>query len=308
MVTAEVLAAQLVMDAIQASPIKLAHLAIRLPAVITRLKRLIVACEAMLDRITTTENRLLAGMALDIGITTGLVINPPVQVSAGKVLGKTSAPTTLTGLAERLMYLDNRGTPTIRIEKYANAAIAYIPGTRTGSFGWTTNPMDMKTNLQEMSGRVSNVELGLEKALAAAGVKPTDRVMLVGHSQGGLVAISAAERSKSGSFPYLVEKVVTFGSPVGSKYPERLPEVLSVENKSDLVPKLDLKSNPNSPNWLTLEGQMDGDPITAHLMESYREISAEIDKTGRAAAFVNFAEGSANVITYELSQGLDLRG
>lgn len=308
MVTAEVLAAQLVIDVAQASPIKLAHLAIRLPAVITRLRRLIVACEAMLDRITTTENRLLAGMALDIGITTGLVINPPVQISAAQVLGKTSAPATLTTLAERLMYLDNRGTPTIRIEKYANAAIVYLPGTRTGSFGWNSNPMDMKTNLQEMSGRVSNVEIGLEKALAAAGVKPTDRVMLVGHSQGGLVAISAAERSKTGKFPYLVDRVVTFGSPVGSNYPDFLPEILSLENKSDLVPKLDLKANPDVPNWLTLEGQVEGDPITAHLMESYREIATDIDQTGKASAFVNFAEGIATVSYFELTQGMDLRG
>jgi pimeloyl-ACP methyl ester carboxylesterase len=132
--------------------------------------------------------------------------------------------------------------------------------------------------------------------------------MLVGHSQGGLVAMSAAERSKSGKFPYFVEKVVTFGSPVGAKYPELLPEVLSVENKSDLVPKLDLKSNPDSPNWLTLEGQVEGDPITAHLMESYLQISSEIDQTGKASAFVNFAEGTATVTNYELSQGLDMRG
>lgn len=307
-ITAEVLAAQLVFDAVQASPIKLAHLAIRLPAVITRLKRLIVACEAMLERITTTENRLLAGMALDIGLTTGLVINPPVQVSAGRVIGTTHSPKSLTTIAERMAQLDNRGTPTIRVEKYATAAIVYLPGTRTGSFGWTTNPMDMKTNLQEISGRKSNVEIGLEKALAAAGVRSTDRVMLVGHSQGGLVAISAAERSKTGKFPYLVEKVVTFGSPVGANYPELLPKVLSVENQVDLVPKLDLKSNPDSPNWLTLQGKVEGDPISAHLMEAYQQISAEIDQTGKVSEFVNFAEGDATVTYFELSQGPDMRG
>ena len=307
-VTAEVLAAQLVIDVAQASPIKLAHLAIRLPAVITRLKRLIVACETMLDRISTTENRLLAGMALEIGLTTGLMINPPVQVSTGTVIGKVGAPTTLSSLAERMMYLDNRATPTIRIEKYANAAIAYLPGTQTGSFGWTANPMDMKTNLQEMGGRVSNVEVGLERALTAAGVKTTDRVMLVGHSQGGLVAMSAGERSKTGKFPYFIEKILTFGSPVGAKYPKLLPEVLSVENKVDLVPRLDLKANPDSPNWVTLEGQVDGNPISVHRMEAYREIAAQIDQSGQARDFVGFAEGTATVTNFELSQGPDMRG
>lgn len=307
-ITAEVLAAQLIAEVALASPIKLAHIAIRLPAVITRLRRLIVACEAMLERITSTENRLLAGMALDIGITTGLVLNPPVQVSAARVVGKTTAPKSLVTIADRLNYLDNTRSATIRIEKYPNAAIAYLPGTRSGSFGWTGNPMDMKTNLQEISGRRSNVELGLEKALAAAGVKSTDRVMLVGHSQGGLVAISAAERSKSGKFPFFVEKVVTFGSPVGLNQSKNLPEILSVENKNDLVPKLDGKSNPSAPNWRTFEGEVDGDPISAHLMESYRQIAVEIDQGSSAVDFVNFAEGDATVSYYELTQGVDMRG
>jgi hypothetical protein len=307
-VTAEVLAAQLIIDVAQGSPIKLAHLAIRLPAVITRLKRLIVACEAMLERITVTENRLLAGMALDIGITAGLVINPPVQISGGAVVGKTKAPLALTTIAERLMYLDNRGSPSIRIEKYSNSAIAYIPGTRSGCLGWTSNPMDMKTNLQEMSGRRSNVEIGLQAALAAAGVKPTDRVTLVGHSQGGLVAISAAERSKTGKFPFLVDKVITFGSPVGSNLAKNLPNVLSVENKFDLVPKLDGKANPDAKNWITLEGEVHGDPVSAHLMETYRQISAEIDGNRQTPKWINFEPGVAEVKYYELSQGPDMRG
>ena len=247
-------------------------------------------------------------MALDIGITTGLIINPPVRISSAIEVGRTKAPANLTSIAERMKMLDNRGSPTIRIEKYANAAIAFVPGTRTGSFGWTSNPMDMKTNLQEISGRVSNVEIGLEKALAAAGVKPTDRVMLVGHSQGGLVAISAAERSKTGRFPFLVEKVVTFGSPVASHASKNLPAVLSVENTFDLVPKLDGKSNPKAPNWQTHQGSVAGDPIAAHLMESYSQISSELDKSGAPREFSNFAEGDATVSYFELSQGPDMRG
>ena len=307
-VTAEVLAAQLTVDVLQGSPLKLAHLAIRLPAVITRLRRLIVACETMIDRIATTENRLLAGMALDIGLTTGLVINPPLRVVSKLTAGKTNAPKTLTSIAERLMQLDNRRTPTIRIEKYVNAAVAFIPGTQSGSFGWTSNPMDMKTNLQQMSGRRSNVEIGLGKALAAAGVKPSDRVMLVGHSQGGLVAISAAEHSKTADFPYNVEKVITFGSPVGSNYPKSLPQVVSVENKYDLVPVLDGKTNPRVSNWLTLEGEVPGNPVSAHLMESYRQIASEIDQSGKLPEIFALGEESAEVSYFELSQGPDLRG
>jgi pimeloyl-ACP methyl ester carboxylesterase len=229
-----------------------------------------------------------------------------VQISSTQKIGKTTAPLTLTTIAERLMALDNRGTPSIRVEKYANAAIAYIPGTQSGSFGWTSNPMDMKTNLQEMSGRRSNVEIGLGKALAAAGVKSSDRVMLVGHSQGGLVAISAAD--KTGTFPYKVSKVITFGSPVGSNFAKNLPEVLAVENRFDLVPILDGKSNPEASNWLTLAGKVEGNPVSAHLMESYRKIAAEIDANGRAGNFALFTNGDAVVTQFNLNQGLDLTG
>lgn len=267
-----------------------------------------MACEAMLERILATENRLVAGMALDIGITTGLVLNPPVQISSAEQIGKTTAPKSIESVAARLNQLDNRRAAVIRIEKYKNAAIAYLPGTRSGAFGWSGNPMDMKTNLQEIAGRRSNVLLGLERALAGAGVKPTDRVMLVGHSQGGLVAISAAERSKTGRFPFLIEKVLTFGSPVGANSAMDLPKVLSVENKHDLVPKLDGKSNPVAPNWLTFEGAVEGDPISAHLMESYVEIADQIDKTEIGMEFVDFADGEATVNYFELSQGIDLRG
>jgi hypothetical protein len=304
--TAEVLAAQLIVDAVQASPIKLAHLAIRLPAVVTRMRRLIVACEAMLDRIATAENRLLAGMALDIGVGAGLVISPPVQVSAGLEVGKTKAPANLATIAERMTQLQNRGLPSIRVERYADSVIAYLPGTRSGSFGWTGNPMDMTTNLQAIAGRRNNVELGLQSALAAAGVRPNDRVMLVGHSQGGLVAIAAAHHSKAGSFPFQIEKVITFGSPVGANYPETLPKVLSVENRFDLVPNLDRKRNPQSPNWLTLAGNVVADPISAHRMEAYQQISTQIDRTGSAADFLNFNSGEASVTYFELSQGKEL--
>lgn len=303
-VTAEVLAAQLLIDVAQASPIKLAHLAIRLPAVITRLRRLIVACETMLDRIATTESRLLAGMALEIGMASGLVINPPVQVTQSGKGTTTTAPKSIAAIAQRLSLLE--GTSKIRIEKYSNGVVAYIPGTSSASFGWSGNPMDMKTNLQEISGRRSNVELGLARALKVAGVTPNDRLMLVGHSQGGLVAISAAD--KSGAFPYKIEKVITFGSPVGANFPNHLPKVLSVENKSDLVPILDGKGNPKAANWVTIEGEIKGNPIQAHLMQSYREISEEIDLSGRGTEFADFVSGTGEVVSFELSQGSDLRG
>jgi hypothetical protein len=305
-VTAELLAAQLIAEVAIASPIKIAHLAIRLPTIVNRLRVLISACEAMLERIVSTEGRLVAGMALEVGSGAGLMANPPVKISSVLDLGKTSAPNSITTIADRLSLLDHLGKPTLSIEKYGDSAIAYIPGTQTASFGWSNNPMDMKTNLQEMSGQRSNVEVGLEQALKSAGVKPSDRVMLVGHSQGGMVAVSVAERSKAGTFPYKVEKVITFGSPVGGISAENLPEVLSVENKFDFVPKIDGSGNSPAPNWQTLEGEVQGNPVSTHLMEAYQEISRQI--APKANSFVKFATGEGQVSYFQLTQGPDMRG
>jgi hypothetical protein len=43
-------------------------------------------------------------------------------------------------------------------------------------------------------------------------------------------------------------------------------------------------------------------------MESYSQISSELDKLGAAREFNNFAEGDATVTYFELSQGPDMRG
>ena len=306
--TSEILAAQLVADFVGPNPIKLAHLAIRLPAVITRLKRLMLACESMLQQFTATEARLVAGMALDVGSAAGLINNPQVRTASSWHAGKVAAPVGLAGIAQRLKALDDRGTPTLRIEKYPSAVIVYVPGTQSASFGWTANPMDMRTNLQSFTGLGNNVETGIASALAEAKVGPKDRIMLVGHSQGGMVAINAAKHSKTNQFPYSIEKVITFGSPVGIEYEKTLPNILAVENKADLVPNLDTRSNPHSPNWLTLSRNMGGGLVSSHLMETYRQISLQIDaeNSRQIADFTEFASGEAEVSYVQLSQGPDL--
>ena len=250
----------------------------------------------------------MAGMALEVGSSVGLINNPPVHTAASWSAGKVAAPKSLAGIAQRLTALDNRATPTLRIEKYPTAVVVYVPGTQSASFGWTANPMDMRTNLQSFTGLSSNVEKGMAGALAAAGVKPTDRVMLVGHSQGGMVAITAAKHSKTGKFPYSIERVITFGSPVGINYDKSMPKVLSVENKSDIVPVLDTRTNPDTPNWLTFRRNLGGSLVSSHLMETYRQIALQIDSenASQISEFTDFAQGVAGVSYVKLSQGPEL--
>jgi pimeloyl-ACP methyl ester carboxylesterase len=79
-----------------------------------------------------------------------------------------------------------------------------------------------------------------------------DPVMLVGHSQGGMVAAQAAADTGNGNFGYNVTHVVTAGSPIARADVPSHVQVLAIENSRDLVPHLDARDNPDRPNWTTV--------------------------------------------------------
>jgi pimeloyl-ACP methyl ester carboxylesterase len=130
--------------------------------------------------------------------------------------------------------------------------------------------------------------------------------MLVGHSQGGLIALDLAKRSIAGQVPFRVERVITFGTPAGSNRAIDLPNVLSIENRADLVPKLELRENPSGQNWLTLEGNVDTDLVSAHRMESYEQIvaklGANVENKRQIEGIERFATSVAKVRYFELGQ------
>src|SRR5205085_7287738 len=72
-----------------------------------------------------------------------------------------------------------------------------------------------------------------------------------GHSQGGLVAMRAAEEySRDGSFA--VTHVVTAGSPIGRMTVPPTVTVLALENRYDVVPQLDGRPSPPDANRVTV--------------------------------------------------------
>lgn len=133
------------------------------------------------------------------------------------------------------------------------AYIVDIPGTKVWNLPGRDNGSanDFGTNIDAMAGNETVLQKGVEEAMRRAGVGPNDPVMLVGHSQGGMVAARAAQDFvSSGSFN--VTHVVTAGSPVG-----RMPipdgvQMLSLENSGDIVPHLDAADNPASDNRTTV--------------------------------------------------------
>lgn len=128
--------------------------------------------------------------------------------------------------------------------------IVDIPGTQVWNAPWGDNEgsaNDMGVNIDAMAGNETVLQEGVEEALRRAGVPSDAPVMLVGHSQGGIVAArAAADFVDNGQ--YNVTHVVTAGSPVGGiRIPDNV-QMLSLENSGDIVPHLDARDNPASDN------------------------------------------------------------
>jgi pimeloyl-ACP methyl ester carboxylesterase len=155
----------------------------------------------------------------------------------------------------------------------------------TGTSIWNLNPLtrtpqatDVGTNLRSLAGRDSVMQRGVSQALRMAGVGPADPIMLIGHSQGGIVAARLAADLTAGR-QYRVTHLLTAGAPIGlAELPDSV-SVLSLENRGDPVPQLDGADNPDRPNWLTAGLPADTDPTPSrHSIESYLAGAPELDR------------------------------
>ena len=305
------------------TPIGLGQLLSRLAPILFRLRHLVLACEQTLANYAGVEAKLAGEFSDDrfsVGelvaasaVATG-VFGSPVAWTKRLPSGQVAlAPNSLEQIGARLRVLSDARHPVIRVEEYqtggaANRFIVYLPGTQNLGAS-NSNPLDMRSNLQLLAGQSSAASRAVDIAIRRAGVGPSDQVMLVGYSQGGLIATHLAKQSLAGKLDYRVTQLVTVGSPIGANSPVSLPSVLSIENESDFVPHLDLISNPKSPNWLTLEKDLAGNPIEAHEMATYMQIMREIESSGEVASkdkvqsIVGFATGPAKVSYFQLGQG-----
>jgi hypothetical protein len=303
------------------TPLTVAALMTKVGPILLRLQRLILGFDQAIFGYASAEGKLVtefsdfrispSELAAGSIVATGILANPSVWVRAKGSSQMVIAPDSLVQLTSRMRLLSEANQPVVRIEKYADGStsrfVVYVPGTQAITAG-TANPLDMRSNLQLLAGQQSASSRAVDMAIRKAGAKAGDRVMLVGHSQGGLIAVDLAKRSKAGLLDYRVDNVVTFGSPVGSNSADALPEVLSVENKVDFVPQFDLIGNPKGENWLTLERNVFGDPISAHQMEAYGSIVSDIERSGEFAnnsvwqGVEKFATTKGEVSFFELGQ------
>jgi pimeloyl-ACP methyl ester carboxylesterase len=178
------------------------------------------------------------------------------------------------GLAVRAEQDDGGGLVDVRVLDGPSGRRVIVD--ITGTSIWNLDPLrrtpqatDFGTNLRGLAGQDSVMTRGVRQALRSAGVARDDPIMLVGHSQGGLVAARLAAELTADR-QYRVTQLVTAGAPLGSLRVPDSVSVLALENAGDPVPQLDGIDNPDRPNWLTIRLPAGADPAsTGHSADSY---------------------------------------
>jgi pimeloyl-ACP methyl ester carboxylesterase len=198
----------------------------------------------------------------------------------------------------RLAYVDNTRVPgrgEIDIEtltgRDANGdpvrkVIAYLPGVNSNESPWDLNDTNsLAAAARPVDGLSSTYEYGVLEALRQNGVKPTDDVTFVGHSQGGAVAIDTA-RDAVNSGQFNVTHVITAGAPIGIAA-QNLPssvKVLAIENRDDPIPLADGRSNPDRATITTVHfNNPNLEPVDGHdLTKVYLPATKELENSGNS--------------------------
>ncbi|HEV2885645.1 MAG TPA: hypothetical protein VGX49_01930 [Jatrophihabitans sp.] len=214
-----------------------------------------------------------------------------------------SAADLIRGLALRDAHDDGGGAVDVRIldGPAGRRVIVDITGTTV----WNLDPRrrtpqvsDFGTNLRALANRSSVYERGVLQALRQAGVTPDEPIMLVGHSQGGLIAARLAGQLQAGS-GFMVTHLVTTGSPVGLARVPRSVSVLSLQNQGDVVPELDGADNPRRGNWITVRTAHGNDSLIGkHSLESYLAGARDLDAS-TDPALVHWRRSAAGFLSAE---------
>lgn len=134
-----------------------------------------------------------------------------------------------------------------------------------------TNDLDSNLTVMITPMLQSQYERAVLQALHSAGVQPDDPIMLVGFSQGGLVAGHLAAFNND----YNWDAIVVAGAPIDHLPIPKSTSVVSVQHAGDPVHQLDvLATGRGAPvarsHWLTVEGALPGAPLgDIHSVRTY---------------------------------------
>ncbi|HWU32020.1 MAG TPA: hypothetical protein VN108_04045 [Marmoricola sp.] len=180
----------------------------------------------------------------------------------------------------QIVKVDNSGGP---------AYLVQIPGTQDWGSVRGRNPVDLTTNVNLAAGNETKLVRAVVDAMREEHIPAGAPVMLSGHSQGGMVAADIASNPRYRN-EFNIQAVLTAGSPIGhAKIPSHV-SVMSLEEKQDLVPKLDGVDNPDAPNWVTVTRDLAAgaadphhDLAAAHSLVNYQQTAGEVDRSDQAA-------------------------
>lgn len=139
---------------------------------------------------------------------------------------------------------DPTSSGDVRITRVDNGTgnpsyVVSIPGTEDWSPSAGATGRDLTANLALVSGSPTAAAQSVELAMQQANIPSGSPVLLVGHSQGGIIAATLA------SDPGFVERygvtdVLTYGAPIDHIAVDPSVHVLQVQHGMDVVPRLDL--------------------------------------------------------------------
>jgi hypothetical protein len=251
--------------------------------------------DGLLDNLPpAVREALLAKLGLDpahpttndiAGDLAGLFDDTDAKVTEGGAEDPRSlpAPGSIQDLIDNLSLTNDGADGEIDIVKIGEGEnaryIVNLPGTDSFGIGGS-EARDSLANLQLVGGQETAYARGIREAMERAGIPPGAPVALVGHSQGGM---TAAQLASNPAFTdrFNVQHVITAGAPTAQvpHIPDNI-QVLSLENKGDLVPLTDGEDNPDQPNRTTVRfdhptGSIGGN----HGLDSYSRGGQLVDQS-----------------------------
>lgn len=216
----------------------------------------------------------------------GALRETPVRADRVRTGSRSPPPAGVADLANRIPPTGRAKAPQVRIERYGApgkpAWVVYAGGTAAWATETGTEPWDLTSNIAAVAEQESGSYRGVVMAMREAGIQPTDPVIGVGHSQGGLVM---AQVAASGDFNTV--GLATFGAPAGQVPIADGVPVIAVEHADDLVPALggakrDMTGDGNEHLVVRREVFADRDPpagkaLPAHGMDVYEDTAHMID-------------------------------
>lgn len=251
------------------------------------LGRLLGAAQASLDAVEAELVRALLRPGHDLGlgrVARGLLTAADAVVTLGAQAAVASAPACTHVLVDGAAALvpegpgdatplpdqlpgGDRGQPDVAGWLRQVDALGATPGriavTDTGDGAWVVQLPGIHSLLpaadpQDLPGALAGLGTGdsayagaVVVALTKAGVPPGARVLLVGHSQGGLVA-TGLSADPAVAARWRITHVVTAGSPVSRSAIGRGTQLLDVVNRRDLVTALDSVPSADAPGRTSL--------------------------------------------------------